>query len=286
MSGTNSNDREAMSITSANVSSGSSSTDASNQPWAATEPTNGSVAAAPAISLVIPAFNEALRLPRYLESARAYLDAQFGTGYEVIVVDDGSTDQMPSIVKAIKRNWPQLTTLRHARNRGKGAAVRSGILAANGTRLLYADADGATPIEEEAKLRAALDGGADIAVGSRLITDRTVVRRSWNRALIGRAFAAVARWTIPVNVRDTQCGFKMLRCGIAKELFERVQEDGYLFDLEMLALARQMSLVVVEVPINWTDQPGSQLNLRRQLYRVPKDLWQVRRRVKRQPPRT
>ncbi len=251
-------------------------------PAAAAAPAHSSErTAALALSVIIPALNESTRLPPYLESIRTYMDSHYGSAYELIVVDDGSTDTMPSLLVTAARNWPQLHTIRHAVNRGKGAAVRTGVAAAKGARLLYADADGATPIEEENRLRRAIDAGADIAVGSRLLAAEDVVRRrTWNRALIGRAFATVARQLVPVSVRDTQCGFKMLRAEAGNDLFSRSREDGYLFDIEILALARQLKYNVVEVPINWSDQPGSQLNLRRQALRVFRDLWRVRRHLR------
>jgi len=209
------------------------------------------------------------------------MDSHYGGAYELIVVDDGSTDTMPSILVTAARDWPQLHTIRHAVNRGKGAAVRTGVAAAKGACLLYADADGATPIAEENRLRRAIDAGADIAVGSRLLGAKDVVRRrTWHRSLIGRAFATVARQVVPVSVRDTQCGFKMLRTEAGHDLFRRSREDGYLFDIEILALARQLKYNVVEVAINWSDQPGSQLNLRRQALRVFGDLWRVRRHLR------
>ena len=172
--------------------------------------------------------------------------------------------------------------LRDPVNQGKGAAVRTGILAADGERVLLSDADGATPIAEEAKLGAALDQGADLAAGSRLVADPRVVRqRTWTRALIGRAFAALARRLFALPVADTQCGFKMLEAQTAKHLFQLTHEPGYLFDIEILALAHHLGYRLAEVPICWSDQPGSHLNPWLHGPRIVAGLWRVRHCLKR-----
>ena len=230
-----------------------------------------------AFSLIIPALNEADRLPPYLAEVRSHLDTQFGGDYEVIVVDDGSTDGLPSAIEEQLPSWPQLTTIRHPRNQGKGAAVRTGMLAARGATLLFADADGATPIAEECALRAALERGADVAVGSRLVAAAGVARRrTWGRAIIGRGFAWMARLLLPVAVRDTQCGFKMFRGEFGKRLFGLARENGYLFDLELLMIADRLGCRVVEVPVNWCDRPGSRLHLRRDWWKILTGLWRLR----------
>jgi len=232
------------------------------------------------LSLVIPAYNEARRLPPYLASVRKCLDSRYGDRYEVIVVDDGSQDGLIGILERLAADWPQLRWLQHAHNQGKGAAVRTGMLDARGELLLFADADGATPIEEESRLSAAVRDGADLAVGSRLAAGAGVHRsRSWLRGLTGRLFAAVARGMLRLRVRDTQCGFKMFRGDVGRRLFPRVREPGYLFDLELLALAEQLGCKTAEVPISWREVPGGHLSLARMLPRVLLDLWRLRRRL-------
>jgi dolichyl-phosphate beta-glucosyltransferase len=234
----------------------------------------------PALSVVIPAYNEARRLPPFLARVRGYLDARYPGSYEVIVVDDGSRDGMAEALSGLGADWPELVVIEHATNRGKGAAVRTGMLAARGERLLFADADGATPIDEEAKLAAAMSTGAEVAVGSRLVAAGDVTRRrTWTRGLAGRLFARAARRWLRIPVRDTQCGFKMFRREAGRTLFSRSQESGYLFDLELLVLADRLGYRVVEVPINWSDVPGGHLSLRRELGRVLAGLWRLRRRL-------
>ena len=232
-----------------------------------------------ALSLVIPAYNEVRRLPPYLESIRAHCAAEFGEAYEVLVVDDGSRDGLADVLRALLPGWPQLNCCHHVENRGKGAAVRTGMLAARGERLLFADADGATPITEECRLRAALDAGADVAIGSRLVAAAHVQRqRQWTRALVGRLFAIAARNLLQLPVHDTQCGFKMFRRELGQRLFQQTTETGYLFDLEVLMLAVRLGYRIVEVPVHWSDQPGSKLHLRREFWRIWRDLWRLRQR--------
>jgi len=231
-----------------------------------------------ALSLVIPAYNEAQRLPPYLASVRIHLDASYGKDYEVIVVDDGSDDGLAEILEASARDWPQLRRLKHDENRGKGAAVRTGVLASLGDLVLFADADGATPIEEQGKLAEAIRGGADIAVGSRLVAAADV-NRSRARGLAGRLFAAVAGRLLRMPVHDTQCGFKMFRGEAARRLFSLAREPRYLFDLEVLALATKLGYRTCEVPIRWQEMPGGHLQLVRDLPGILLNLWRLRRRL-------
>lgn len=229
------------------------------------------------LSVIIPAYNESRRLPPYLQAIRDYLRLHYQAQYEVIVVDDGSSDHLLETLTTACGDWPQLKVLRHTQNIGKGAAVRTGVQAAGGDRILFADADGATPIEEESKLARALAEGAALAVGSRLMADRHAVRqRTWQRAVVGRTFAALARRMFALSVLDTQCGFKMFHREPAQRLFALSQENGYLFDIEILALAQRLGYRTVEVPINWADRPGSRLSL----WRDGRSIWAGLRRLR------
>jgi dolichyl-phosphate beta-glucosyltransferase len=233
-----------------------------------------------ALSLVLPAFNEAGRMPPYLEAVRTYLDQQYPGRYEVLVVDDGSTDGLDRLLERVAARWPQLRLLRHTHNLGKGAAVRSGMLAARGELLLFADADGATPIADEALLAGAIRQGADLAIGSRLLSGRQTRRsRTLLRGLAGRLFASLARRTLRLEVHDTQCGFKMFRGDVGRRLFALVRESGYLFDLELLGLAQRLGYRTVEVSINWTEIPGGHFSLARAVPRVLMELPRLRRRL-------
>jgi len=243
------------------------------------------------LSLVLPAYNEALRLPAYLPEIRRYLDDPRRTSpaspearpcetmsYEVIVGDDGSNDRTAEIVREASTGWPQLRLIRHPENRGKGAAVRTGVLASCGRRVLFADADGATPIDQEARLRQGICDGADVAIGSRLMpADDITASRNALRAWIGRAFACVASRLLQLGVRDTQCGFKMFRGDAARSLFSELNDYGYLFDLEILLRAEGRKLKIVEIPVNWHEVPGGHFRLIRAMPRIACGLWQLRR---------
>lgn len=230
-------------------------------------------------SLIIPAYNEADRLPPYLDQVRAHLTSLFPDSHEVIVVDDGSTDGTREHVAGMSAGWPALQLVCHAKNQGKGAAVRTGMLAAHGQVRLFADADGATPIREETRLRAAIQDGADVAVASRRLHAPDVARqRARFRGLVGWSFTAFAHCLLPTGVRDTQCGFKMFRGEAAERLFAMSQENGYVFDLELLVLARQLGYRVAEVAVNWKEMPGSKLHMAREWRKILAGVWRIRRR--------
>lgn len=232
----------------------------------AAPPSCRNVATRLTVSVVIPAYNEAQRLPPYLEAIREHFDHDLVGCYEVIVVDDGSTDGLADQLKTTAETFPQLRIVSHPQNRGKGAAVRSGVLAAQGRYVLFADADGATPIEEERRLRTRLQSDADIAIGSRRVASAEVARnRHPLRGLVGKSFAGLARRLLGLSVRDTQCGFKMFRQEVAAKLFPQMRETGYYFDLELLILADRYGYRVKEVPINWADQPGSRMSFAREI---------------------
>ena len=239
----------------------------------------------PALSVVIPAFNEQDRLGPYLAEIRSYLDHVLTAAYEVIAVDDGSQDGTSGLVLGTAANWPQLRLLRHPANCGKGQAVRTGVRSSTGRRVLFTDADGATPIAEEARLSAALARAAVVAAGSRTLTEAKVVRdRNWRRAVAGGLFARAARMSVGVTVTDTQCGFKMFDGPLGRDLFAESRETGYLLDVEILALAIRRGYPVVEVAVSWSERPGSKVRLVRDSCKMLLDLWRLRGRLRELPP--
>ncbi|PYN38299.1 MAG: glycosyl transferase family 2 [Candidatus Rokuibacteriota bacterium] len=236
----------------------------------------------PRWSVVIPAFNEAERLPPFLEKVVAYFEGR-DEPYEVIVVDDGSTDGTAARVEA--RRLRSVSVLRRQDNAGKGAAVRAGMLAARGAYRVFIDADGATPIEELKRLEPLLVAGADVVIGSRVLVDPGVaVTTRPHRVAAGRLFNwLVARMGLH-GIADSQCGFKAFTAPSATRLFEALSTQGFGFDVELLLLARAAGSRIVEVPVNWADQPGSKVGVFRH---GPGMLWQIlqaRRRVGRRRP--
>lgn len=220
-----------------------------------------------------------------MAEVRAYLDAGRPAAYEVIVVDDGSRDDTAGLVLRTGASWPQLRLLRHPANRGKGQAVRTGVRATAGRRVLFADADGATPIAEEAKLSAALTQGAVVAAGSRYLPGPGVLRdRNWRRAVTGGLFARAARAAVGVTVSDTQCGFKMFDGPLGRDLIGSSRETGYLLDVEVLALAIRLGYPIAEVAVNWCERPGSKVRLVRDSLKMLCDLWRLRGRLRSLPP--
>ena len=213
------------------------------------------------LSIVIPAYNEEERLPRTLEETLAFLD-QKGFEYEVIVVDDGSSDETAHLVQKFAVNSSRVRLLTYPRNRGKGYAVRLGVLNARGNFVLYADADGATPIEEIERLQDAVDQGTDVAIGSRaMYSKETQVKTVIHRKILGRVFNGVVNFVVVPGIADTQCGFKMFPRAVAQDIFSRQRSEGFSFDVEVLFLAGKLGYKITEVPINWTNIPGSKVNL-------------------------
>jgi dolichyl-phosphate beta-glucosyltransferase len=235
--------------------------------------------AEPRWSVVIPAYDEALRLPAYLVEVVAYFDGR-DEPYEVLVVDDGSRDETAARVLEAQAAHPSVTLLRLAVNRGKGFAVRAGMRAARGRLRLMADADGATPIGEVKRLEAAIQAGADVAVGSRALRDPSVSRQvRLHRQISGELFNFLVRRLGVAGIRDTQCGFKLFRAAAADGLFGELRTDGFGFDVELLLLARRRGYQVAEVAINWVDQPGSKVGVWKDGPRMLAQILAARRRV-------
>lgn len=217
------------------------------------------------LSLVIPAFDEEHRLPRTLEEVSGYLEGRRGSAggeYEILVVDDGSSDGTAGVVQEFSRGNSRVRLLRLDANRGKGHAVKTGVLRARGRRILFADADGSTPIAEIERLHAALDGGARVAIGSRALkSDETHITTHAHRRIFGQAFNRLINALVVPQIRDTQCGFKLFDRAAAHFLFGQQQSSGFGFDVEILYLARRAGLEIAEVAVNWNNAPGSKVNL-------------------------
>lgn len=215
----------------------------------------------PSLSIVIPAYNEADRLPPTLASIAAF----FATArddldlHDVIVVDDGSTDGTADVAARWSDRLP-VTVHRFPSNRGKGAAVREGMLRATGELRLIYDADGATPIEEVPKLRRAMrEQGAEVAIGSR-VDPSTHVRMKPHRRLIGRIYHALCSPLHP-GIRDAACGCKLFTAASASAIFPKQQIDRFAFDVEILSLAIALDYRIAEIPVPWTAVEKSKVRL-------------------------
>ena len=203
------------------------------------------------LSMVIPAYNEARRLPPTLARLRDYLDAG-PDSYEVLVVDDGSDDDTVAVARGVASEWPQLEVLTLPHNQGKGAAVRKGMLHARGALRAFSDADLSTPIEELPRLRSHLGGACHVAIASRDApgSDIQVHQPRW-REFMGRTYNRILRLLVLPGIRDTQCGFKLFTSEAAEACFAPLDTFRFGFDAEVLVRAHRRGWEIAEVPVQW-----------------------------------
>ncbi len=228
----------------------------------------------PSLSVIIPAYNEAQRIvPTIGAIASQICDLELE--WELIVVDDGSTDETAKIVTDL--GLTNLRLLPAPANGGKGSAVRRGMAAACGKYLLFADADNATPIEEIDKLLPKIEHeGYDIVVGSRKVAGAEEQNRSLFRRLLSGGLRWIVQHIFHVGVQDTQCGFKLYTREAADKLILTQTIMGFSFDLEHLYLAQKYGYRVAEVPVQWIDAPGSTVNTRKEIQRFLRDLLKIK----------
>ncbi len=232
--------------------------------------------AAVVLSVVIPAHNESARLPSTLQAVLSLLQSR-EEPFEVVVVDDGSTDDTADMVQRICREAPEVRLLRHPAQCGKGAAVRNGMLNARGEYLLFTDADLSAPIADAERLLEPLKNGYDVAFGSRgLRPEWITLRQSRFREAAGRLFNLWTRGIARLDFRDTQCGFKAFRRQAAETIFARQRISGFGFDVEVLYLARKYGYRVLEVPVHWAHSEGSTVHMLRDSVRMFLDLLRIR----------
>ncbi|MGN6111372.1 MAG: dolichyl-phosphate beta-glucosyltransferase [Kofleriaceae bacterium] len=233
------------------------------------------------LSIVVPAYNEQLRLPPTLDRLHAFLASQ-PLRAEIVVVDDGSTDETCAVVEQAMARIPNLRLIRQVPNRGKGAAVRRGMLAARGQIRVMCDADCSMPPEQLPRLLAPLVGcRAEIAIGSRYAEGaRSDIKQPRYRVMWSRLCNKVVQRSLVPGVRDTQCGFKAFTAEAARDLFQRGRIDGWAFDLEILALARRRGFAIEEVGVEWTDDRRSRVNPLRDMWKVIREALVIRRNLK------
>jgi dolichyl-phosphate beta-glucosyltransferase len=226
------------------------------------------------LSVIIPAYNEQDRLPQTIEATVKFFQTRYVDDFELLVVDDGSSDGTSDVVHQFESRYPNIVRLiTYGANRGKGYAVRSGMLEGRGDWKLFCDADLATPVEEYDVIRAAMEiGQADIGIGSRpLKQSRLLVRQPLWRECLGRSFNKVVQLAVP-GIDDTQCGFKLFSAKAAQEIFSRCRLDRYAFDVESLYIGRRLGFRIAEVPIRWSHKDGSKVNMLRDGTRMLADL--------------
>lgn len=233
----------------------------------------------PLLSIIIPAHNEESRLPRSLEQVFAFLEKQ-GYEAEVLVIENGSTDRTLELAQGYLPQHPNLHVF-HEPGRGKGLAVRRGMLEARGQYRFMCDADLSMPIEEVNKFVPPQRWGFDVAMGSREVQGAVRYNEPFYRHFGGRVINFLIRLLILPNLQDTQCGFKCFRAEAAEDLFRRQLMDGWSFDIEVLYLAERSGYKIVEVPVNWYYRSESKVSALRDAYRMVSDIFLIRANMRR-----
>lgn len=234
-------------------------------------------AASTTLSLVIPAFDEEARLPALLETLAGSAESAALEGglelAEYVVVDDGSTDRTPELLNEASESDPRLRpVVGNGENRGKGAAIATGVQHARGELVLMADADLSTPLSELPKLAEAMREGGEVVIGSRAIDKDLIDRGPLHRRLTGRVFGGVVRGMTGLHVRDTQCGFKLMRTEVARDLFAGQTCPGFAFDVELLLRAERRGLRIAEVPVIYIHDSRSRVRVASATFEMLRDV--------------
>jgi glycosyltransferase involved in cell wall biosynthesis len=235
----------------------------------------------PDVSIIVPVYNEARRLPPSLRTMIAYFGGVRYT-HEVIIVVEQSTDGTLDIARAATEGNPNFRVIDNQVHRGKGYAVKSGMLAARGAIRLFMDADLSVPLEEiDAFLRHFRDNpGHDVLLGNRQHPSSRIDRRQgWFRQKMGQTFNCVMRCFAPLQIRDTQCGFKAFRQRAAEEVFALQTIDGFAFDVEILLLARALGYTLHDLPVRWLNSPESKVRIVNDSLQMLRDTFPIKRRV-------
>jgi dolichyl-phosphate beta-glucosyltransferase len=228
------------------------------------------------ISVVIPAFNEGGRILPTLRMIDDYLRDN-AHRYEIIVVDDGSSDNTLEVVRGESERLKHIRLISNEINRGKGFSVRRGVMSAHHDLVLISDADLSTPIEEVAKFLPWVEKGYDVVIGSRALRESDIIRKQpWYRQTMGKTFNVLVRTIVLGGFRDTQCGFKMFRAAAGKKVFESLKTERFAFDVEALLRAKKSGYRIKEVPVRWVNSPQSRVRVLRDSVRMFLDLLRIR----------
>ena len=233
------------------------------------------MAGVPDLSVVIPAYNEEGRLPETLRRLQPYL-ARRGRPFELILVDDGSADGTLQIMREESKRHPYVRVVA-APHRGKGRALANGVVASSGRLVLISDADLSTPIAELPKLEAALADGADVAIASRAKHGaRIEISQPPHRVLMGKVFNLIVQALLLPGIWDTQCGFKLFKGDLGRELFGQLKTDGFGYDVEVLYRARRSRHPIAEVPVRWQHSAPTRVAAFRSSFDMLKDVIRIR----------
>ncbi len=234
------------------------------------------VMAPPRLSIVIPAYNESARIEATLARVLECVETRHWDA-EILVVDDGSTDNTAAIIQQWMARHPQLHLVKNPGNRGKGYSVRNGLLQAAGEIVMFTDADLSAPIEEATSLIEAIDAGADVAIGSRwLDKQKQTVHQPMYRRFFGRCFNWVTRRIIGLPFKDTQCGFKAFRRDAAQVIFRLQTIERWGFDPEILYIARKLKFTIIEVPVTWGHDERSRISYLKDGMKMLEEMAEIR----------
>ena len=234
--------------------------------------------ATPGLSVVLPVYNEAQVLDPTLTTLIPFLEG-LGRSFEVLCVDDGSRDGSGEILAAWAAREPRVRVETLAENRGKGAAVRHGVLAAEGELILFMDADLSTPLAETPGFVGALDSGYDVAIGNRRAPGSDIRRHQpWLRETLGKGFTVLTRSLLAPGVHDFTCGFKCFRREAARSIFARSTLDGWAFDAELVVIAQELGLKLVQLPVAWHHEDDTKVRLGAAVLGSLRDLFTIWRR--------
>ena len=230
------------------------------------------------LSVIVPAYNEAARIDYGVHAIMAYLRG-CKWSWELIVVDDGSTDDTADKVCNVVADETRARLIQYRPNRGKGFAVRTGVLASKGNWVVFLDADLSTPVDEIDRALSRLQSGVDLIIGSRGLPDSHIERKApFFRRMSSAAFDHIRNTIVGLNeFSDTQCGFKVALAEAVRPLYERAVIERFMFDVEILFLANQEGLRIEELPVRWADCPGSTVRFFPGVYRMFRDLLRIRR---------